>query len=254
MIFGITLDDPWKTKPIVDFLKSLPKRIAVRVVFDEQCKAVDYLDEVAEIAKHASIMGELLDSFFVKDYTLAKYERRAHDFFTTLKNHVSIWEIGNEANGDWLGENAAAKFEAAHKVIHGGGGKTALTLYMDGRETWERWALDHVPYIMGSTLDLVLMSDYPHENGGYLCNWPSVIERMGRIFPNSDLGIGECGMDPRKYSSDQRKACFDRYYRKTAQAITHERFMGGFFHWFQAEFIGKNAPLSDEFRALLQAT
>ena len=49
-------------------------------------------------------MGEILDSFFVKNISTAAYGTRTTEYLNTLGDNVDIWEIGNEINGEWLGD------------------------------------------------------------------------------------------------------------------------------------------------------
>ena len=50
----------------------------------------------------SGVMGELLDSYYVSQYSFAEYEARAIEYVDVLDEHVDIWEIGNEINGEWV--------------------------------------------------------------------------------------------------------------------------------------------------------
>jgi hypothetical protein len=124
-VFGITVDDPWGATasecPLNAKLDGLVggggRKPTVRVVFDEYVSAFEYIDLVGNIAPHAIVMGELLDSFYVADYSLNQYRQRACEYRATLGDLVDIWEIGNEVNGEWLGDDVLDKLAVATEVF-----------------------------------------------------------------------------------------------------------------------------------------
>jgi hypothetical protein len=96
------------------------------VVFDEGIDRVflaggldasAYVEPVGNIAPHAFVMGELLDSLYVGGYDVDQYRARACEYRGTLGQLVELWEIGNEVNGEWLGEGVLEKLAAAAEVF-----------------------------------------------------------------------------------------------------------------------------------------
>jgi hypothetical protein len=61
-----------------------------RVVFDEWQPATDYTNAVSQIYNNSFIMGEILDSFSFKEYTLTQYQRRTKEYFNAMKNTVDV--------------------------------------------------------------------------------------------------------------------------------------------------------------------
>lgn len=133
-IFGVTITDPWIAEstplPLTQRLDGLVgpqgRRPTARVVLDEGVDQVfstygtdasAYVAPVTNIAAHAVVMGELLDSFYVADYSVAQYRARACEYRATLGHLVDLWEIGNEVNGEWLGEAVIDKLAAATEVF-----------------------------------------------------------------------------------------------------------------------------------------
>lgn len=131
-LFGVTVDRVSYISSIVEAIKELKKsapqiKPLVRVVFDfdetifaekkYRFKEKDFIPEakvykeaIEELAEHAYIMGEIVDSSAVyrchyvyeKTYT---YAERTKAYANILGDLVDIWEIGNEINGEWVGWN-----------------------------------------------------------------------------------------------------------------------------------------------------
>ena len=133
-IFGVTVTDPWAadspTSALGTALDGLVgaggRRPTARVVFDEGIDRVfhsggldasAYVALVGNIAPHAIVMGELLDSLYVPDYDPDQYRSRACEYRATLGHLVDLWELGNEVNGEWLGDGVLEKLAAAADVF-----------------------------------------------------------------------------------------------------------------------------------------
>ncbi len=134
-LFGVTVTDPWVAEEpgagvlgtrLDGLVGAGGRRPAVRVVFDEGIDrvfraggldAASYVAPVGNISTHALVMGELLDSLYVPDYDLAQYRSRACEYRATLGHLVDVWELGNEVNGEWLGDGVLEKLAAATEVF-----------------------------------------------------------------------------------------------------------------------------------------
>jgi hypothetical protein len=228
---GFTLDSIDNYQAIAKQLATLPEKPIIRVVIDPGTTPEDYLDALKALKPVAVIMAELLDSSDMKGFSADAYRVRAKNYYDALKYNVDLWEIGNEINGDWLGPNAGYRAFQAHQYIHGAGGDTALTLYWTPDEAWERWALDNIPYLMGSTLTVVTMSVYEDDNENKAPDWDSLFERMGRIFPSSRLMVGEFGPGESRFrhtTTKDRMAMCKKYWTRE---ISHERYDGAIYWW-----------------------
>jgi hypothetical protein len=195
-----------------------------------------YRDAAAKIHEVGFVMGEILDSQYVKKCPLDDYRKRTKEYLDTLADRVDLWEVGNEINGDWLGpaDEAAAKMVAAYDLVKEKKKVAALTLYYNEGSvkdrTFEmfRWAEKYIPERMKKALDYVLVSFYDDDFEGPSPRWPEVFERLGTVFPGSKLGFGECGTKKKSQKADFVR----RYYRLK---IDHPRFVGGCFWWYFSE-------------------
>jgi hypothetical protein len=235
-VWGVTVDDVSNLSAITESLRLLPHKPTTRIVFDEYVAAADYQTATTKIRAVSNVMGELLDSFYVKQYSTDQYLARADEYLATLGSNVDIWEIGNEINGEWLGDTATvtAKMTGAYDKAKAAGKTTALTLYYN-QNCWEKadhemfaWTTANVPARMKDGLDYVLVSYYEDDCNGLQPDWNTVFNRLATMFPNSKLGIGECGTS----KSASKAAYVDRYYRMNVSA---PRYVGGYFWWYYRE-------------------
>jgi hypothetical protein len=239
-IYGVTVDRIDQVEETVGALRSLRRKPTARVVFDEDVAASEYREAVSRIHAVSFVMGEILDSQFVKKCPLEDYRKRTKEYLDTLGESVDLWEIGNEINGDWLGlpRDVAPKMIAAYELVKARKKAAVLTLYynegsvQDKRFEMFRWAEAQIPEAIRKGLDGVLVSFYDDDFEGPPPDWPKVFDRLGRMFPASRLGFGECGT-----KHDAKKADFIRRYY--GMKIDHPRFVGGYFWWY---FSGDMVP------------
>jgi len=237
---GVTIDDVDSLSSIVKSLDTLSHKPTARIVFDEFIPASRYIEAVDEIHEVSYVMGELLDSYYVKDYSVDAYLKRTEEYLDTLGSKVDIWEIGNEINGNWLGDTPSviAKMTGAYDMVSKRGGKTALTLYHDEKSEWMTWWADtYVPERMKQGLDYVFVSFYEDDQKGIKPDWPMVFKRLAKMFPNSKVGFGEVGT---KFRS-KKTAYIERYYN---MKIAQQNFVGGYFWWyFKQDMVPQSKPL-----------
>lgn len=119
----------------------------------------------------------------------------------------------------------------AYDLVKADGGKTAITLYLN-EGCWERpqnemfaWAAANIPQYIKDGVDYVFVSYYEDDCNGRQPNWQAVFERLGAMFPNSLLGVGECGTTKRARKEEYLR----RYY---TMRINHPRYVGGHFWWY----------------------
>lgn len=254
-LWGFTVDDPWRTAAVVEALATFPRRPTARIVFDLDQPPEAYRAPVEAIGKVAGVMGELLDSRFVAGVSRDAYVARAEAFVRTLGPAVGVWEVGNEANGEWLGPpgEVAAKVEGALRVVKAGGGRAALTLYYNegcrndpGAEP-VRWAGERLSPELRAGLDWVFVSRYEDDCPGPEPDWPALFGELARLFPNAGLGIGECGTR----APERKEAMLRRYY---GMRVAEPRFVGGFFWWyFSSDLVPSTRPLHGVVRELMRA-
>jgi len=240
-LYGVTLDSVDQLSSITDSLSSMPVMPASRIVFDEFVPAKDYAAAASSISKVSYVMGEILDSFYVNQYSVNDYLLRVQEYLSTLGNSVDIWEVGNEINGEWLGTNAdvVAKMTGAYDLVKQQGKVTELTLYYN-QDCWEKssnemftWAQNNIPDRMKTGLDYVLVSYYEDDCNGLQPDWPTVFDRLAKMFPNSRIGFGEIGT----LTSSKKNEYIQRYYSTT---INNSHYIGGYFWWYgRQDFVPK---------------
>lgn len=232
-VYGVTIDGINKINTIVNSLSSLCKKPTTRIVFDEWIPATDYQDAVNKIHNVSFIMGEILDSYYMKQYSLQQYTDRTNEYLNLLGDKVDIWEIGNEVNGEWCGTTSSvvAKLNASYDIVKSKNKKAALTLYYNFN-CWEnasnemfRWANANISTKMKNGLDYVWVSYYEDDCNGYQPNWQKMMDSLHVMFPNSKIGIGECGTN----KSTKKAAFITRYYNTK---VTTKNFVGGCFWWY----------------------
>jgi hypothetical protein len=255
-VWGVTVDDPWRAAATADAIAKLPRPVTARVVFDEGIPASDYVGPVATIARTGPVMGEILDSFFVPQLTVAQYRARAREYVSTLGSSVSIWEIGNEVNGEWLGRTAdvVAKIGGAHAEAKAAGKKTALTLYYnedcwaDPKNEMFAWVDANLSAELRGGLDYVWVSFYEDDCNGIRPDWPTVFRKVAERFPRASIGFGECGTNDPALKSTY----LERYYTMRVDA---PRFVGGYFWWyFSHDMVPATLPLWKTLSDILAAS
>lgn len=237
-LYGVTIDDTSRLHAIVDSLKSLSQKPTTRIVFDEWVAARDYVESVNEIHDVSYVMGEVLDSYYVKDYSVKQYLKRTEEYMDTLGSKVDIWEIGNEINGNWLGKTSdvVAKMTGSYDLVEARGGKTALTFfhYLSTKKMLN-WAEKNVPKRMKQGVDYVFVSYYDYRKDKL--NWNKIFKRFGVMFPNAKLGFGEVGTEKHALKKSRLK----HYY---TMKIDHPNYVGGYFWWYgKQDMVPKYKPL-----------
>lgn len=254
-VWGVTIDAIEPLSEIVDALSNLHVRPTTRIVFDEFVPASEYTEAVEAIAPVSDIMGEVLDSFYVAQYSTDEYEARVIEYLDVLGPMVDIWEVGNEINGEWLcAEDAescspeqlaevVAKMQTAFDQVEARDGTTALTLYYN-EDCWSSpdnemfaWAEANVPQSMRDGLDYVFVSYYEDDCNDLQPDWPSVFTQLAQMFPDAKLGFGECGT----LDGGAKAEFVMRYY---GTQIDEPSFVGGYFWWyFLQDMVPRDKPL-----------
>ena len=223
---------------LTESLAKLPHKPTTRVVFQPIWPVSEYVQTLPRIHGVSYVMGEILDSFFVSKYSVGEYLARTSEYLGALGDNVDIWEIGNEINGEWLGKTpeVAAKMAGAYDIVKAAGKTTALTLYYnqgcsdDEHEVFS-WAQANVPERMKQGLDYVFLSYYEADCEGLRPDWSAVFHKLATMFPNSKLGIGECGTKPNA-DLPQKADYIYRYYRMNPGV---SNFVGGYFWWYYSQ-------------------
>ena len=131
VLYGVTIDRITGLSETLTSLRALPDRPTLRVVFDRSEPARYYAAATRRLAGASFVMGELLDSSAERSISASALRTRARTYLRQLGPYVSVWELGNELNGNWTGPYAqvAAKTRAAFSVLSAARAPLALTLY-----------------------------------------------------------------------------------------------------------------------------
>ncbi len=89
-MYGVTIDDVSGLSSVVESLSSLSKMPTTRVVFDENVAPSYYRESVTAINKVSYVMGEILDSYYVKTLSVAGYTERTRQYIEVLGDKVDL--------------------------------------------------------------------------------------------------------------------------------------------------------------------
>lgn len=240
-LFGITVDDSWtgpeKLQQIVDAIKAMPVKPTVRIVMSSKIKPKDYVIIFKTIHEVAYVMGQPVDSYYMNGYkTVEEYLNRFRDSYQYLSNYVDIWEIANEINGEgWIGDDRqfnSDKMYAAYKFINENNAKTAVISYEvapgDQEMSMLEWLKVYVPSDMKIGLDYLLVSYYEDDHHGFQPDWQNVFKELQTMFPNTKVGMGECGNTAKDATTGSKIKMVTHYYTMPKYVINY---VGGYFWW-----------------------
>lgn len=244
-IYGVTIETIENIDATVEALRKLKFKPTVRIVFHEKVPALTYLQPLKKIHEVSYVMGELADSYYMKNYSLSEYRSMTRDYLDTLGSVVDIWEFGNEVNGEWLGKTSdvIAKISFAFEEIKKRKHVAALTLYYN-EGCYEKkdaemfaWAKKNIPDKIRQKTDYVFISYYEDDCNGTQPEWGKVFDQLAALFPESRVGFGEIGS-----KFDERKSDYIKKYYSLQ--IPHSRFVGGYFWWyFSQDMVPYSKPL-----------
>lgn len=253
-IFGITITDIDKAELAVPALKALAenstKPIVTRIVFDPiktddprkfEKRLGDYRTAVEKVSAVSCVMGEIADSyslhFYFPDKVKAKwpmgyrnYEMWTERLVQTMGALVSIWEVGNEVNGEWAGwkegewkrKSAPERRERRERIGQlvlsaytkvkslKPDGLTAVTLFYNDDGThrcteddsyrMNYWAGNYLPEQLRTNVDYLFLSYYENTKDcpqvdGSAKGLAKVFVSLKPLFPSAvtKFGFGEIG-------------------------------------------------------------
>ena len=239
-LYGVTIDDSWydrtKMTDIIAALKAMPVKPTVRIVMSKDSSPKSYVNLFRKLHKVAYVMACPVDSYEMNLYKdVNSYRKRFVDAYHYLSSYTDIWEIGNEVNGtDWIKQKntlITQKLKAVCQTISSAGGKTALTFYYENPKydhDMIAWIKKNIPVMLRSRVDYGFISYYEDDNEGYQPDWQSVFNQLQNLFPNSNVGMGECGNTADNATENSKIAMVKRYY--TMPKYT-KHYVGGYFWW-----------------------
>lgn len=243
MLYGLTIDDSWegarKLADIIEAIQRLPARPTVRIVMSKDRSPQSYRGLFKAIHRVADIMAQPVDSSSMRSYSTERYQQRFAESYQYLSHYVTIWEIGNEINGqEWIQEDprlTAAKVASAYRYIKDKHATAALVPYYfpsnGSTLSMKEWLQTYLPDDLKQGVDYVLVSYYDDDNDGYQPNWRQIFAELETLFPEAKLGIGECGTPSEHAPMARKLQLFQHYY---AMPRYTPRYVGGYFWWYWA--------------------
>ncbi|MFD0568634.1 hypothetical protein ACFQ0T_04225 [Kitasatospora gansuensis] len=245
-LYGVTVDDVSNLAAIVDSSRHLAHMPTTRIVFDETESPSSYTSAVNQLQPVSYLMGEILDSEYVKNISAQAYHDRVAQYLNAFGNQVDLWEVGNEVNGNWLGSygDVSTKITDAYRQVEAAGKRSALTLYYDigcgnGPSELDPLAFtkQYVPEDMRNGLDYVTLSYYEGQCNNIrpsAATWTSYFQQLHTLYPNAKLGFGEVGLPDAATSGTQAAAqSMLNYYYGLKLDLPY--YVGGCFWWYYAE-------------------
>lgn len=246
---GVTVEQLIAPGRALSFLEQVPGRETVRVVLEPGRPLTDYQPLVRELASHADVMLQLADSSELAALTEDEMGARARAAVELFGDHVTIWEVGNEPNGQWAGSSAseiAGKVNVAAQIVRATGGKTAVTFnYWDRPDCYSEDWEDPLTFaaFLNFPPDYIFLSIYesacvpPQHPGTEALG--EVLGKLGARYPQALLGIGEIGAqgaeDGQPEPDTAEKERVARYYHgidSELRKIVGDRYVGGYFWWY----------------------
>ncbi len=246
-LYGVTIDNIGQIKTIVSAESTLPNRPTTRLYFSVSEPASYYRIAVSDVHAVSNVMGELLDSSDARYITTSAFQTRVQSYLSTLDSAVTIWEVGNEVNGNWTGpySDGSAKLTEAYADVAARGATAALTLYANefaldncGDGTSEltpvQYSEQYVPASVRDGLAYVFESYYPTQcQNTYPTNAQvaTEMEQLHALYPNALLGFGETGL-PRP--ANNRKLATAERVMSWAYGLNPglPYYVGGYFWWY----------------------
>lgn len=243
-IYGLTVDDSWyetvSLRDIVSSLKKFRVKPTVRIVMSGDIHPEEYVELFKEIKKAAYIMAQPVDSYEMNLYDdVESYKERFREAKKYLSEYVDIWEIGNEINGlEWINQDSkliTEKIEGAYEIVKDEDHKVAVTFYYE-KSTDERdmirWIKTYFPKNLMENIDYSFISYYEDDNEGYEPDWRSIFDEFQILFPNSKVGIGECGNTAADADEESKIEMINKYYKMPEYG---KNYIGGYFWWNYVE-------------------
>ena len=122
---------------------------------------------------------------------------------------------------------------ASGLLIKSKGALTVITAYAFApgmqKIPMDDWLKTYLPARVKENTDCLLVSYYEDDNGGFQPDWKKVFTGLEKIFPDSKLGIGECGSTGKNADEKTKLQMIRRYYKMPKYT---KNFIGGYFWWY----------------------
>jgi hypothetical protein len=226
------------------------RRLTHRIVVDPGTSPKDYARAITALLPSSDLMAGLVDSTEVGTLSSADYAARTKAWLASFGAKISMYEVGNEVNGEWLGNTSDVvdKIHGAYSLVKQAGRSAALTAYYNP-DCWSSrdhemlpWLNANIPSDMKAGLDYVFVSYYEGDCNGKRVSqreWNDVVSRLHEMFPAALIGFGEVGLSSPVSdgaSLAQADSLMRWYYNLVPSSpdATRQYVRGGFW-WFAQE-------------------
>jgi hypothetical protein len=258
---GVTLDELPDTATLERARAAVGDGGWVRLVLDPDTPLREYAAPVAAAHRLGlRVLALPVDSSEMADLDDAAWRSRVTDAVAALPD-VDEWEAGNEVNGDWLGEDVAARVAWAVDHVHEHTQASVLvTLYWqlgegEAENSLFTWLAAHPEAV--ARADDVGLSVYPEEHPLGAAT-DAVLTRLHAVLPGrtllvSELGYGSADLQPvwwwgsRTDQTGAGRAAVASLY--TLAPAAYPFIGGGPFWWYFAQDGGSGTPLQQALRA-----
>lgn len=229
----ITIDRVDELDKTIASIKALPCKVALRLVFDEGTRPMDYLEACEELFQVSPfIIGQIADSSTLEQYSVKQMTKRTNEFLRLLSPYLKGIEIANEINGDWCGPRAYELAKSCSKACDAYEASQFVTYFydMDDTEQMWKWIAKHP---LASPFQLVSL--YPNSGSQKqdISVW-SILRKLSLIFPKSSVGIGEYGAEDTNgddKATTQEKIALIHQMEARPQACPSDDGFGGYWDW-----------------------
>lgn len=215
----------------------------------------DNLTLIKQIADYATskgvkTMGQLFDSTNQANVPLATFKSRVDAALVMLGSTMTAWEVGNEANGLWLGADVPAKIAYAADKARALGKEVVLTFYWYGIEdemvsSLFNWIYNNMTPELTQKVDSIALSIYVDEQPLNFA-WDMVLTRLAELFPGKPVMSGELDFDPagfykegpKNWTAEQGYKAYIQN-RYASSFATRQSIGGGFWWYYDEDMVGR---------------
>ncbi len=270
--WGVTVDRRTRYRDVISSIADLvdhrPGVAYVRIVFDLGVgpKGYDAIIHEAE-RQGVVVVGQVFDSSYMRHATVAEFEARWRNYVDHFPD-IGVWEVGNEVNGGWLGDDVPEKVAYAARYVKATDptDTTVLTLFWqlgtaDSPATSVfQWARDQISPALVADTDVIALSTWI---GGAPLGiaHDEVFERLHAMFPGKRIAMGELGY----WEPNTSRVWWWRSQRdpttKVRAALARHMYLanlafpssvGGGFWWYYVTEMSKREPLWDTLHHVIE--
>lgn len=225
LIRGVKIEDARGAFLTTQILGNMGQKAMVRYTPSRWTPVRVYDLAVRKLYGKANVLFQLSDTEDLSNFSIVQWRERISVAHNSLRGYVKIWDCGNGINRAKSKENTWSKVNYAIDQCKLLGEKSAITLWLADEDQLIEWAQNfplHPTY--------VFLSIHPNYTPTKQFDWDSIFNRLGEVYKNSFLGIGEFSTDPNGKVSATEKENICKYFYQLP--VSHPRFVGGGFYGY----------------------